>query len=42
MKKVEYCRSEEKTNKWLRDNTDKKIIDIQRSAGGFAIIYEDN
>ena len=42
MKQVKYCMSEGKTNKWLRDNSDKEIIDIQMSAGGFAIIYEDS
>jgi len=33
--------SEGKANKWLKDNSEKKIIDIQMSAGGFAIIYEE-
>ncbi len=42
MKQVKYCMSESKTNKWLKDNSEKKIIDIQMSAGGFAIIYEDH
>ena len=42
MKQVKYCMSESKANKWLNDNPDKKIIDIQMSAGGFAIIYEDS
>ena len=40
MKQVKYCMSEGKANKWLKDNSDKEIIDIQMSAGGFAIIYE--
>ena len=40
MKQVKYCMSEGKANKWLRNNSDKEIIDIQMSAGGFAIIYE--
>ena len=33
--------SEGKVNKWLKNNSDKEIIDIQMSAGGFAIIYEE-
>ena len=33
--------SEGKANKWLKINQDKEIIDIQMSAGGFAIIYEE-
>ena len=33
--------SEGKANKWLKNNQDKAIIDIQMSAGGFAIIYEE-
>jgi len=41
MKQVKYCMSEVKTNKWLKNNQDKKIIDILFSAGGFAIIYEE-
>jgi len=32
--------SEGKANKWLKNNQDKEIIDIQMSAGSFAIIYE--
>jgi hypothetical protein len=39
MKQVKYCMSEGKANRWLKDNQDKKIIDILFSAGGFAIIY---
>ena len=42
MKQVKYFMSDNKTNKWLKENQDKKIIDIQMSAGGFAIIYENN
>ena len=42
MKQVKYCMSEGKANKWLKDNSEKEIIDIQMSAGGFAIIYEDS
>ena len=42
MKQVKYCMSEGKANKWLKDNSDKEIIDIQMSAGGFGIIYEDS
>ena len=41
MKQVKFCRSEKIANKWLKDNKDKKIIDILFSAGGFAIIYEE-
>jgi len=33
--------SEGKANKWLKDNSDKQIIDILFSFGNFAIIYED-
>ena len=40
MKQVKYCNSECKTNKWLENNSDKEIIEIQMSFGGFAIIYE--
>ena len=42
MKQVKYCMSEVKANKWLKENSEKEIIDIQMSAGGFAIIYEDH
>ena len=42
MKQVKYCMSENKTNKWLKNNQDKDIIEIKYSAGGFAIIYEDS
>ena len=41
MKQVKYCMSEAKANKWLNENQDKKIIDIQMSAGGFGIIFEE-
>ena len=41
MKQVKYCMSEGKANKWLKNNPDKKIINILFSAGGFAIIYEE-
>jgi len=41
MKQVKYCMYEGKANKWLKDNSDKEIINIQMSAGGFAIIYEN-
>jgi len=41
MKQVLYFMSDKKTNKWLKENQDKKIIDIQMSAGGFAVIYEE-
>jgi len=42
MKQVKYFMSENKANKWLKDHSDKEIIDIQMSAGGFGIIYEDS
>lgn len=35
MKQVKYCMSERKTNKWLKDHSDKEIIEIKYSAGGF-------
>ena len=41
MKQVKYCMTEGKANKWLKDNSGKEIINIQMSAGGFAIIYEN-
>jgi len=41
MKQVKYCISEGKANKWLKNNQDKKIIDILFSASAFAIIYEE-
>jgi hypothetical protein len=41
MKQVKYFMSDKKANKWLKENQDKKIIDIQYSAWGFAIIYEE-
>ena len=41
MKQVKYCMSEAKANKWLKENQAKKIIDIQMSAGGFGIIFEE-
>ena len=41
MKQVKYCMTENKANKWLKNYSDKEIIDIKYSAGGFAIIYED-
>lgn len=40
MKQVKYFNSEGKANQWLKENQEKKIIDIQMSVGGFAIIYE--
>jgi hypothetical protein len=40
MKQVKYCMSEGSANKWMKDNQDKKILDIKMSAGGFAIIYD--
>jgi hypothetical protein len=41
MKQVKYFLSDKGTNNWLKENQDKEIIDIQFSAGGFAIIYEE-
>ena len=41
MKQVKEFSSAKKTNIWLKENQDKKIIDIKYSAGGFAIIYEE-
>lgn len=41
MKQVKYFMSDKKTNKWLKENPDKEIIDIQMSAGGFAVIYKE-
>ncbi len=41
MKQVKYFMSDNKTNKWLKENQDKEIKDIQMSAGGFAVIYEE-
>ena len=41
MKQVKYCMTEKGTNKWLKENQDKEIIDIKYSNGGFAIIYEE-
>jgi len=41
MKQVKYFMSDKKVNKWLKENQDKEIIDIQYSAWGFAIIYEE-
>ncbi|MFH1328039.1 MAG: hypothetical protein ABIH76_04205 [Candidatus Bathyarchaeota archaeon] len=41
MKQVKYCMSEGKANKWLKENSDKEIIDIKFSACTFAIIYEE-
>ena len=29
------------SNKWLKENQDKEIIDIKFSTGGFAVIYEE-
>ena len=34
--------SDTRANKWLKENRDKEIIDIQMSAGGFAVIYEEH
>ncbi len=41
MKQVKYFMSDKKVNKWLKENQDKKIIDIKYSAWAFAIIYEE-
>jgi hypothetical protein len=42
MKQVKYFMIESKANKWLKDHSDKEIIDIKMSAGGFGIIYEES
>ena len=41
MKQVKDFSSAKKTNKWLKENQDKEIIDIKFSAWSFAIIYEE-
>jgi hypothetical protein len=41
MKQVKVFTSAKKVNKWLKENQDKEIIDIQFSAWCFAIIYEE-
>ena len=41
MQQVKYFMSDNKKNKWLKENHDKEIKDIQMSAGGFAVIYEE-
>jgi len=41
MKQIKYFMSEGKANKWLKENQNKKILDIQMSAGSFAIIYDE-
>jgi len=41
MKQVKCFPSAKKTNKWLKENQDKEIIDIKFSAWSFAIIYEE-
>ena len=41
MRQIKYFMSDRGANKWLKENQDKKIIDIKFSAGGFAIIYEE-
>ena len=41
MRQIKYCMTEGQANKWLQNNQDKEIMDIQFSAGGFAIIYEE-
>ena len=41
MMQVKYFMTESGVNKWLKDNQDKKIVDIKFSAGGFAVIYEE-
>ena len=41
MKQVKYFMSEKGTNKWLKNNQDKKILDIKFSGGAWGIIYEE-
>jgi hypothetical protein len=41
MKQIKYFMTDNKANKWIKNNPYKKIIDIKFSAGGFAIIYEE-
>jgi hypothetical protein len=41
MKQVKYFMSEKGINKWLKNNQDKKIIDIMFSGGAWGIIYEE-
>ena len=41
MRQVKHCLSDKSANKWLKNNSDKEIIEILYSAGGFAIIYEE-
>ncbi len=41
MKQVKYFMTDSGINKWLKENSDKEIIDIKFSAGGFAVIYEE-
>jgi len=41
MKQVKYFMTEKGTNKWLKANPDKEIVDIQFSSGAFAIMYEE-
>jgi hypothetical protein len=38
MKQVKYFMTDNKVNKWIKENPGKEIIDIKFSAGGFAII----
>ena len=33
--------TEKGTNKWLKNNQDKQIVDIKFSSGAFAVIYEE-
>lgn len=41
MKQVKYFMTEKGTNKWLKNNQDKEIVEIKFSSGAFAIIYEE-
>lgn len=41
MKQIKAFLTEKKTNKWLRENQDKEIIDIKTGPSGFVIIYEE-
>lgn len=41
MKQVKCFSSDKKANKWLKENQDREIIDIEFSFGSLAIIYEE-
>jgi hypothetical protein len=41
MKQVKYFMTEKGINKWLQNNQNKNILDIQFSSGAWGVIYED-